>query len=347
MIDVDALEHRCHEALHEPFDAAPGAAVAAAGPAGALVALGLSFLEIERGVRELEAVVAAQREDGLFTGAGGGIDLPLHGSLARSLYFMVLTQQRELRPRVAAVVAPLERFHERISALRGSSLHLSSPTDRRLLPDDALAEQTLDVGFNALLTQSESDLADVAIHCGQSTQRAMVRRTRRAQALLRKLWCEERQLYVSRDRRAGEEGFCWREPASAEGLLPLLAGVALPAQARVMVERHLAPGRGFSTEVPLAPAPLEEPGFDPAVVGRGALCPVLTWMVITGLHRYGFDAEAVRLTEVLKRLVLEHGPREGYHALTGEGIGAVDPVTASVVLHLVRAPFTVAQIAHF
>jgi hypothetical protein len=347
MLDVNALKHRCHEALYEPYEAPPGAAAAAAGPAGPRVALGLSFMEIERGVSELEALVGDQRPDGLYVDAQGGIALPLHGTVARSLYFMVQIHRHELRPRLTAVVAQLERWHERLYARRGSSLHISSPADQRLFPDDPPAAQTIDVGFNALLTQSESDLADAAIHCGHSTQRAMVRRTKRAQAMLRKLWCEERQLYGSRVRDAGDDGFSWREPSSAVGLLALFSGVALPAQANVMVERYLTPGSGFATEVPPSTLPQEDPGFDPAVIGRGALCPVLVFLVITGLHRYGFDEQALRLTEVLKRLVLEQGPRQGYHALTGEGIGEVDPVTASVILHLVLAPFNVAQISHF
>ena len=45
----------------------------------ALVALGLAFLEIERGVRELESIVGAQRPDGLYAGEDGGLDLPLLG----------------------------------------------------------------------------------------------------------------------------------------------------------------------------------------------------------------------------------------------------------------------------
>lgn len=347
MLDVNALKHRCHEALYEPFEAAPGAATAAAGPAGPLVALGLAFMEIERGVSELEALVGEQRPDGLYIDTQGGIALPLHGTLARSLYFMVQIHRHEFRPRLMAVVAQLERWHERLYARRGLSLHISSPADQRLLPDDAPAVQTIDVGFNALLTQSESDLADAAIHCGHSTQRAMVRRTKRAQAMLRKLWCEERQIYSSRVRGAGEDAFGWRVPADAAGLLALYSGVALPTQAGAMVERYLAPGRGFATELPFASLPQEDPSFDPAVIGHGAICPALAPMVVTGLHRYGFDEQALRITEVLKRLVLEHGPRQGYHALTGEGIGALDPVTASVVLQLVLAPFSVEQISHF
>ena len=131
------------------------------------------------------------------------------------------------------------------------------------------------------------------------------------------------------------------------GAEPAPSAEAVTAEARLDHAIEGFRARGYVQLPVLATALLEEPSFDPAVVGRGALCPALTWMVITGLHRYGFDEEAIRLTEVLKRLVLEHGPRQGYHAMTGEGIGEVDPVTASVVLHLVLAPFTVAQISHF
>ena len=43
--------------------------------------------------------------DGLYAAAEGGLALPLHGSLARSLYFMVLLHRRELRAQVERALA--------------------------------------------------------------------------------------------------------------------------------------------------------------------------------------------------------------------------------------------------
>jgi hypothetical protein len=76
--------------------------------------------------------------------------------------------------------------------------------------------------------------------------------------------------------------------------------------------------------------------------------PVLCWLLTTGLHRYGYDELGEALAATIKGLVHEHGPCEAFDALTGAGLGRrQDPLTASVTLHLVRAPFADEQISHF
>jgi hypothetical protein len=335
-MDLATLERTCVELLRCSEHTA-GAGVRER----SMVALGLAFVRLDLSVEALEAIVADQRPDGSIP-AGEGVGLPLVASVLRFVFHAVRLHRRELEGRLGRLVPPLEAFHERL--YRGRHLHSSGPADERVVPGLAVrtGERVLEVGLNAVLIQAESDLADVAVYAGCETQQMLVRRTRRAQALARKLWREEIACFSSRD-AAG-----WVGTPCGESLLPLYAGSALPWQARRLQERYLRPGSGFWTTRPLASLPREDPSFRAGDQGRGAVSPLLSWLMIYGLYRYGFDDLAARLNEATVALALESGLHAAYDAETGSGLGrSEDPVTASVVLSLLRAPYASQQISVF
>lgn len=354
MIDEEVLERACHGALYPLFQAGPGLFSGGGGAPGeddrrrtwrsTITSRGLSFMGMERGVTELESILAFQRDDG-FLPASPGSDsaaVPLAATMLRRLYFMALRHYRDLKSRLAALIEPLERYHDLLYTGRRSNLYLSRPADERVLATDRPVQGvSLDVGFNSVLIQAESDLADISIHCGRTTQKIMVRRTKRAQSLLTKLWNEELQIFCSR------QGDRWLAP-SVEGVLPMFAGVLRSGQAAEVVLRYLSPGRGFWTPAPLSSIAQEEPGYQPGTIGSGAVYPVVNWLMSFGLYRYGFDQLAEKLSEDTKALIFEHGPWEAYNASTGEGIGRPDdPVTAAIGLCLARAPHQIEGFGHF
>lgn len=334
-MELQTLERTCKELVRSEHEADAGVRERS------MVALGLAFVRLDLSAAALEAIVAGQRPDGLIP-AGEGVGLPLVASVLRFVFHAARLHRRELEGRLGRLVGPLERFHEQL--YRGHHLHACQPADERVAAGLARRQEArvMEVGLNAILIQAESDLADVAVYAGCETQQMLVRRTRRAQALSRKLWREEIACYSSRD-AAG-----WVGTPCGESLLPLYAGSALPWQARRLQERYLRPGSGFWTTRPLASLPREDPSFCAGEEGRGAVSPLLSWLMIFGLYRYGFDELAAQLNEAMVALAREAGLHAAYDAETGAGLGRTpDPVTAAVVLSLLRAPYASQQISVF
>ena len=303
-----------------------------------VVAIGWMYMDLDRAVVELESAVALQGEDGLIPAAPGSDDvaLPLLTSVARMIYHGARGRQRKLEGRLARLVRPLDRFHGALMERGQRHLSLSSPTDERLLPNAESPDEAIhEVGFNALLVQADSDLADVAIHTGYATRKIIARRTRVAQALAQRLWWPDREVFASR------QGTNWVAPVTAESLLPLWAGSAPRQAARAMVDRYLESGNGFWGPVPLSTTPLEEELHDPDSMGRGAVSPLINWLLIRGLYRYGYERRAGALNDTLLELVSRHGIWEAYSSQTGSGLGRRGSApTAALILDLIKTPYT-------
>ena len=292
-----------------------------------VVAVGWMYMELERAVVELESALDLQQEDGRLpaTASGDGAALPLISTIARMIYHGCRSRQRSLEGRLARLVPALDRYHAWLESHSQRHLYVWQPGDARALGPEAPAvdEAQKDVGFNALLIQADSDLADVAIHTGYPTRLIIARRTRRAQSMASHLWWEEEEIFASR--RGGERV----EAADAEVLLPLWSGAALARQARRMVDRHLPPGGVFWTERPIC-----------AVTASGVVSPLLNWLLIRGLFRYGLEEMAGQLNDALLAMVSEAGIYPAYDAHTGQGLGQEGAAsTAALVLDLIKTPY--------
>jgi len=305
-----------------------------------LLTVGWMYMDLERAVAELESVMKLQGDDGLLPRAEGseGAALPLFTTITRMIYHAARGRRRSLEGRLARLVPELDRFHETLWTRSRRALYISREADQHLLPGapKEFSGERIDVGLNALLVQAESDLADVAIHTGFATRRVIARRTKRAQAVADHLWCEDEESYGT---RLGEE---WE--ISAEGLLALWAGAAPGAEAAQMVVRYLSPGAGYWSRFPFSPVPFAAPQYSPSSIGSGAVSPLLDWLMIRGLFRYGYEQHALQLNHTLLRLASEHGFWEAYDSETGAGVGAAGcPSTAALVLDLIKTPYYYAR----
>jgi hypothetical protein len=288
-----------------------------------VVAMGWMYLDLERATRELEFIVGLQLDDGLVPKkpGGSGTALPFLASLFRMVYHAARGRQRSLEPRLAALVPPVDRFHKRLGEADRRRLLVSSPDDDRVCPTST--EPVIDVGINALLTQAESDLADVAIHTGYPTRAVVARRTHRAQALAEQLWLPEHRAFAPRTLSG--------DPMSValDAALPLWAGAALRHQAASLVETHLSRGRGFWTRLPLA-----------TDLSGGAVDPLLNWLLVRGLLRYGHEEAARELSEATLQLVAQNGLAQAYDSQSGKPVGELEwAPTAAVALDLLKTPF--------
>jgi hypothetical protein len=332
-IDDAAVERCCIEVLrgadrgsHTALSPADDRRTATA---SMVAALGWMYIDVERAVRELEAVVAQRRPDGAIAAAPGhpGAALPLLASMVRRLFHAARARPGTLEARIVALVPAIERHHQSLEGRGARHLCVVAPEDERVAEGDPARTDRrgpaplLDVAQSALLVQADSDLADVCIHSGRPTRSMIARRTRVAQAIAEQLWRPELALFAAPG-----------EAPRASGLLPLWCGAALAHQARALV-RHIDAGGAFWAAHPVATsAPA------PAVARR--MEPLLDWLLVGGLHRYGFEERARRLRDALLERVQALGCHAAFAAdpdVTLDG-AATRPstITAALALDLVR-----------
>jgi glycogen debranching enzyme len=187
--------------------------------------------------------------------------------------------------------------------------------------------------FNSLLVQSNRDLAEIAGIVGADPAPMLAWADRTADAL-ETMWDTAAELYVDFDVVAGEP----IGTRSVTGYAPLYAGVPSDERARRMVERLERStveidGRGSA----VASLPPDDPRFEPSLYWRGPVWPILNWVLLRGLARYGFTALAARLRATQVELTRKGGFREHYSPITGRGQGGEQFAwTAALILDLLR-----------
>jgi hypothetical protein len=137
-----------------------------------------------------------------------------------------------------------------------------------------------------------------------------------------------------------------RRPALTWAALSPLALPDLPEEiGRRLVEQHLLDEQRFWLPIPPPSVPATEPSFSTREDGllrirrywRGPTWVNAAWLVWLGLRRLGYDEHAEALGTRISTAVLAHGLREYYHPYTGRGMGAVDFAWSSLVMELLDA----------
>jgi hypothetical protein len=192
-----------------------------------------------------------------------------------------------------------------------------------------------DVLFNALLVQSNRDLARIARELGDDPASFDAWADETASGLEAKLWREADGLYLDYDVRGGTH-----IPArTGAAFSPLFAGVPTTERGRAMLERLPAfavavdgAGRAVTSVSP------DDDNFDPNLYWRGPVWPMINWVVLAGLRRYGFIDEAEEIRAGLLELARREGFWEHYNAIDGRGQGTEQlSWTAALVLDLLDA----------
>ncbi|MGS0681076.1 MGH1-like glycoside hydrolase domain-containing protein [Shewanella sp. 125m-7] len=123
-----------------------------------------------------------------------------------------------------------------------------------------------------------------------------------------------------------------------EGWLPLWAGAASDAQAKIMVERHLGADR-FGTLIPFPTVSADSPNFAAAQYWRGPVWLDQALFGLEGIERYGYQQQAKALAQQLVLQgegILGQSPiRENYNPLTGEGLHCTNFSWSASVLLLI------------
>jgi Trehalase len=194
-----------------------------------------------------------------------------------------------------------------------------------------------DVLFNALLVQSNRDLAKIARVLGDNPGPYEAWAAQTAAGLETKLWNDEMAIYLDYDLRAAEHV----RARTGAGLSPLYAGVPSEERALRLVDSLSAATvalDGIGRAV--ASVPPNDERFDPARYWRGPVWPMINWVLHAGLHRYGFFEEAGQIRNAMLELARREGFWEHYNATTGRGQGTENVSwTAALVLDLLDGEF--------
>ncbi|MFQ5946807.1 MAG: amylo-alpha-1,6-glucosidase [Anaerolineae bacterium] len=196
-----------------------------------------------------------------------------------------------------------------------------------------------DVLFNAILQRANEDLRALAAELGEPTEEVEGWLVRTKDAFRRKLWDEDRGLFLDydvRSRRSIQEN-------SVGTFAPLYAGLAGESEARRLVGEHLlnpaeyAPEGGSRYFVPTASK--ESPHWDGRRYWRGPVWVNGNWLVIRGLQRYGYPELAAQIRSQTLELVATAGFREHFDPGNGEGCGASNfSWSAALVIDLLMSP---------
>jgi hypothetical protein len=316
--------------------------------------------DASRSQRELESMLAAQREDG-FIGHTIFWDRPV--SLSRLPFYNVASRRAfqtetiqppllawawrlavgdpAADPRIGAQVEWLARNR----GLEGDGLlWIVQPDESGLdaspkfdevwgwradgrIGFPCLVRRNRRLGFDAARVRDAGGplLCEVLVNTFWSLSLQALGRPSATPAIVDRLWDEARGLFVDEAQPGG-----LRPRTVTWASLAPLALPDLPEEiGRRLVEEHLLSPREFATPVAPPSVAVSEPSYEPGGsrgpirrYWRGPTWVNSAWMVWLGLRRLGYDEEAARLTAGLFGAVEREGLREYYDPRDGNGLGA-------------------------
>ncbi len=176
-----------------------------------------------------------------------------------------------------------------------------------------------DVLFNSLYCQGNRDLAEIARILGEDPTPFEEWAEQTAAAMNRKLWNEERGLYLDVDLATGQH----IASSTSASFLPLFAGIPDGPRATRMYDYLNSPAFCQLAETTYAVPSYDRqsPAFQPDRYWRGPVWININWLLYHGLRRYDRHEYAQRIRQSVLDLVQKHGFYEYYNPLSGEGHG--------------------------
>ncbi len=188
--------------------------------------------------------------------------------------------------------------------------------------------QVVDLPFNAILVRANTLLGQLAETAGQTLPSELAQQMAQTAGALELCWHEG--AYYSLDGRTGRPIL---EPTIAT-FLPLYAGTISPERARQLVTLLNQPE--YATAWPIPTVPTNSPFYKERGYWQGPVWVNIVCLIICGLYRHGFKAEADRLLVKLLQMIADNGIHEYFSAKDGRGAGAKNfSWTASLVIDLI------------
>lgn len=189
-----------------------------------------------------------------------------------------------------------------------------------------------DVGLNSLYIADCRALAEIATLLGHTAEAAeLTTRAQQIEERMSTLWSSSVDLYLNRRTDTGQLSTA----LSPTMFYPLIARIANPDQAKLMVDRHLMNPAEFYGKYMIPSIARDNPNFPRQRYWKGAVWPPLNFLVYLGLRNYGFTQMSSELAQKSNAMLLrgwkQHGILcENYSAITGLGD---DPQLSSDPFH--------------
>jgi hypothetical protein len=231
---------------------------------------------------------------------------------------------------VDAAHRPTDADYQAYVALAGRYRD-SGYADSALGDHDFLVEDPL---FNTLLLDAELCMARIAAELGVDDAAHTTAARRLHEALLQRLWDDSAHRFVARDVHTGARS----DVATIGSLIPLLDPWLPPAVRDHVAALAASDQFAGGCEFPMPSTALGAAQFDRRRYWRGPTWINTNWLMWLAARQAGLTELADRIAGASLALVAEHGFREYFDPLTGEGLGADRfSWTAALTLDLLAA----------
>jgi hypothetical protein len=189
-----------------------------------------------------------------------------------------------------------------------------------------------DLAFNSILIRANSHMRDIAKVIAHNIPDALLDSMKATEEALEKLWDGYYKEYYSRNFVTHK---LIKQPSIAT-LLPLYAGTISKERAEELVSK-IHDDNLFFTEFPVPSVPINSTFYKELGYWQGPSWVNTNWLIIDGLERYGYHAEAELIRNKSIMMVEQHGPYEYFSAKTGEPAGAKNfSWTAALIIDMVH-----------
>ncbi len=209
----------------------------------------------------------------------------------------------------------------RLGAILESGLDNSPMYDDAVYDPETHILEFADVGLMSLYIADCDALASIADTLGRGEAASELRdRSSRYRAKLATLWNDDAGIYLNKDLHTGK----FSTHLSPTNFYPLLAHVATPEQARIMIERHLLNPDEFWGQWVIPSVARNDPAFHDQDYWRGRIWGPMNYLIYLGLRNYD-DGEARRqfaqksFDLFLKEWKEQGHVHENYNAISGSG----------------------------
>jgi hypothetical protein len=189
-----------------------------------------------------------------------------------------------------------------------------------------------DLSFNCMLMRANQHVKDIAAAVGRELPADLTKHMAKTEEAMELLWDAYSGKYYSRN-------FVTHKLIKIDSiatLMPLYSGTVSKERAAQLVAL-LHDAKEFETDYPVASVPVQSTWFKPHGYWQGPAWLNTNWMIIDGLQRYGFHAEAATIIKQSLAMAEKSGMYEYFSPLDGSPAGARDfSWTAAMVVDLLE-----------
>jgi neutral trehalase len=178
-----------------------------------------------------------------------------------------------------------------------------------------------DVGLMSMYIADCDALAQIAETLNKPAEaKELKERSAHYRARLLTLWDDHAGIFLNKDLRTGQSNL----RLSPTNFYPMMAHVATPEQARIMVEKHLLNPDEFWGEWVIPSIERNDPAFHDQDYWRGRIWGPMNYLVYLGLRNYGQPEVRREFAQKSYNLFLKEWAEKGhvhenYNAITGTG----------------------------